>query len=143
MLLATLFLILVAGNGVAAEPEDIIKYRQNVMKAVGAHTGAAISLIRGKVGFSIDLEYHVTAIANALTDIPKLFPEDSDFGETRAKDGVWSNRGRFETLSREAASAAQNLLAAVRSGDRGAMGKGFRDLGQACKNCHKKFKSRD
>ncbi|HJL66768.1 MAG: cytochrome c [Arenicellales bacterium] len=141
--LAALLLIAVSGTSVAAESEDIIKYRQNVMKAVGGHTGAAISLIRGRVDFSIDLEYHVTAIAKALADIPKLFPEDSDFGETRAKEEIWADRGRFEKLAEEAAKAAQDLLAMVKSGDRASIGKGFRDLSESCKSCHKKFKSRN
>ena len=29
----------------AAEPEDIIKYRQNMMKAIGGHAGAAGAII--------------------------------------------------------------------------------------------------
>ena len=44
-----------ATTAFAAEPEDIIKYRQTVMKANGAHMAAAGAIINGKVDFFFEL----------------------------------------------------------------------------------------
>jgi len=39
----------------AAEPEDIIKYRQNMMKSIGGHTSAAGAIVQGKVDYKTHL----------------------------------------------------------------------------------------
>jgi hypothetical protein len=42
----------------AAEPEDIIKYRKNVMKAIGGLTSAAGAIVEGKVDYKRQLPEH-------------------------------------------------------------------------------------
>ncbi|MDH3513598.1 MAG: cytochrome c, partial [Gammaproteobacteria bacterium] len=76
----------------AAEPEDIIKYRKNMMKAVGGHTSAAGAIVQGKVDYKAHLADHARALQALTRDIPGLFPKDSDFGDTEARDEVWSKR---------------------------------------------------
>ena len=98
----------------AAEPEDIINYRQNMMKAIGGHTGAAGAIIQGKVDYKNQLADHARALQALTSDIPALFPKDSDFGDTKAKDGVWSNRAEFEKAAKDAKARVAAFTKAVR-----------------------------
>ncbi|HLD13934.1 MAG TPA: hypothetical protein VJB18_04375, partial [Burkholderiales bacterium] len=58
----TVFTLLGAAAHAESDPEDIIKYRQNVMKANGSHAAAASAIIQGKVGYKKDLADHAKAL---------------------------------------------------------------------------------
>ena len=126
----------------AAEPQDIIKYRQAVMKSQGAHAEAASEIIKGKVPYDGDLSYHATALSSSTQDLTKLFPAGSDFGETRAKAEVWGKRSDFEKAANDAEKAGSAFLAAVNSGDKAAIRKAFGDVAETCKGCHKHFREK-
>ncbi len=62
-LTATLVLLAVApALARAADPAEIVKYREAVMKANGAHMAAAAAIISGKVDYKADLGEHVKAL---------------------------------------------------------------------------------
>jgi cytochrome c556 len=140
--LALMVTAVLALPSTAAEPEDMIKYRQAVMKSQGGHMGAAAQILKGKVDFGSDLEYHAAALAASSAGLTKLFPKDSDFGVTRAKPEIWTNRAEFEKASNDAEKAGHAFLAAVKSNDQSGVAKAFSDLAEACKGCHKKFREK-
>lgn len=127
----------------AAEPEDLIKYRRNVMKAIGGHTSAAGAIVEGKVDYKRQLAEHARAVQTLTTDIPSLFPKDSDFGETRAKDAVWSKRADFEKAARDTKTKAAAFAKAAQGGNQSAIAASFKELGESCKGCHKDFRKKD
>lgn len=126
----------------AAASEDVIKYRQAVMKAQGGHMSAAADIIKGKVDFASDLPYHAAALSASSAGLTKLFPKGSDFGETRAKPEIWTNSVEFEKASKDAEKAANAFLAAVKSNDKAAISKTFGDFSETCKGCHKQFREK-
>ena len=125
------------------ESEDIIKYRQGVMKAIGGHMSATSLIVRGKVSYKDQLKDHVQALKVLTSDIPALFPEDSDFGETRAKSEVWEKRDDFIKASDVSKQSIADLLSAVESGKQEAIADSFRKVGEGCKGCHKDFRQKD
>lgn len=127
----------------AAEPEDVIKYRKNVMKAVGGHTSAAGAIVQGKVDYKTHLAEHARALQALTKDIPALFPKDSDFGDTDAKDGVWSKRADFEKAASTARSKVDAFAKAVQGGKQDAIVASFKDMGEGCKGCHKDFRKEE
>lgn len=127
----------------AAEPEDIIKYRQNIMKAIGSHSSAAGAIIQGKVDYPSDLADHVRALQALTRDLPALFPKDSDFGETKARDEVWSKRAEFEKRALDARTRADAFAAAVQGSDQKAVADRYKELGESCKACHKDFRRKE
>lgn len=138
-LLATLTPVLLH----AAEPEDIIKYRKNMMKAIGAHMAAAGAVIQGKVDYKSQLAMHANAVEALTRDIPGLFPKDSDFGDTRAKDEVWSNRAEFEKRANTVKLRAAAFAKAVKGGNSQAIAADFKQLGEGCKSCHDDFRKKE
>lgn len=131
-----------ATTAVAAETEDIIKYRQGVMKSVGGHMAAAAQIVRGKVDYADDLAYHAEAIARTMQTVETLFPKDTDFGETRALDAIWSRADKFKTVSDEARAATSAFRDAAKAADKAALAAKFKAVADSCKACHKDFREK-
>ncbi len=66
----TMAMILVLGFGAQAlavdEPQNVIKYRQAVMKAIGGHTGAIVGVVKGEVSYVGHVAAHARGI-NAMS----------------------------------------------------------------------------
>lgn len=133
----------VAMTALAAEPEDIIKYRQNVMKSQGAHLAAAGAIIQGKVDFKNQLGDHVKALQASAKDVPALFPKDSDFGETKAQDSIWKNNADFQKRAKDTQDKVNALAKAVAAKDSANYGARFKDVADSCKACHKDYRKED
>ncbi len=138
---ASLALALVALPAVAAEPEDLIKYRQNVMSAQGGHMSAIAAILRNQVDYGTHLSAHAESLAATAALVSDIFPEDSALGETDALDEVWEQPEEFAEAVQRLETAAEAFRAAV--ADDGDVGAAFRDLGDACKNCHDNFRVSD
>jgi cytochrome c556 len=144
LLLASLALSAgVVGSALAAEPEDIIKYRQATMKAIGGHMAASAAIISGKVDYKADLADHAKALAALTKDIAALFPKGSDFGDTEALDAVWTKNDEFKKRAKDAKDRAGAFAKAMAAGDAANYGKRFMALNDACKACHKDFRKEE
>ena len=136
--------LLICAAGVQAEePENYIKYRQAMMKAIGGHTGAASQIVRGKVAPEGDLQMHAKALAELSRNIPRLFPEGSDFGETKTKEAVWEQWDKFEQAAMATRDATAAFSEAAAGGDAEKIAQAFKDVGKSCKGCHKDFREKD
>lgn len=130
--------------GAADDPGNIIKYRQNVMKASGAHLSAIAAIAKGDVGFTDQAEGHARAMAATAGDILPLFPEGSDTGaEHRSLPAIWTDWDGFEEAAQAYEDAMPALVEAAASGDRAAIGGALRDVGQTCKGCHDDFREEE
>lgn len=145
VILGVVSLTFMAGSVHAeSEPDDIIKYRQNVMKANGAHMAAAGAILQGKVGeYRKHLGEHVRAIQEINRDVAALFPKGSDFGETKALDGVWQKRAEFEKRAKDTNQKAAAFGKSVAAGDTKAQLAAFKELADSCKACHKDFRKEE
>ena len=142
----TLLLGLTIGYAVAAtaaDDEETIKYRKNVMKSFGAHMAGAGALVQGKVDYKGQLAVHANALEGLTRDIPALFPKGSDFGETSALPAVWSKRADFEKRAKDTETKAAAFAKVAAAGDAKAAGGKFKELSESCKACHKDFRKEE
>lgn len=143
----TLPILLLGLNGAALaqdiDTDAVIKFRQGVMKAQGGHMAAMAQIVRGKVDYPGQLLVHAAALNSIAQNVDKLFPEGSDFGETEAKEEIWSNWDKFKEASDNLGNEAQAYVNTVKSKDKKAIGQGFKKLADACKACHKKFRQEE
>jgi cytochrome c556 len=123
--------------------EQAVKYRQNVMDAMGGLAGAAVGKLRDGFDFGPGLGDIASGLQAMAADIPSLFPEGTDFGETKAKPEVWSDADGFADKAAEAKDATAAFAEAVKSGDKAAMMQAFRDVGDACKGCHEEYRKKE
>ncbi|MGA7979275.1 MAG: cytochrome c [Chromatiaceae bacterium] len=126
-----------------SDPTDLIKYRKNVMSALGGHAGAASMIIRGKVDYAPQLIDHARSLALTATTIKDIFPPDSELGDTNAKAAVWEKPDEFKQHAMDTQEAAAAFLKAVEAGDKAEMGKKFLALGKTCKSCHDQFRKEE
>ena len=79
-------------------------------------------------------------ISSWAQKIPNYFPEGSGSGDTKARAEIWINFDDFTALSKANQTAANRLVTAAKSSDRGAIMEGLKNLGSSCKACHKSYK---
>ena len=89
------------------------------------------------------IQRHAALIAGYGPQILTWFPEGSgpEAGETRAKAEIWTDAATFRQRAQEFEAAANRFNAVAQSGDVAAIGAGMRELGNACKNCHDRFRA--
>ena len=126
------------------EPDDLIEYRQQVMGAIKGHNKAIKAILEEKVPYTDHLEMHMASLEASLSRVGELFPEGSDFGETKAKDAVWDNPEKFRQSVEKAQKAFDAFKSVAAQGDSRASLDAFKKFGKAsCGNCHKSFKQKD
>lgn len=141
--LIALLALTVTTSAMAMEPENYIKYRQAMMDAVGGHMGASTQIVRGKVDLQEDLQMHAKALAALNANLVRLFPQGSDFGETKATAAVWDEPDKFQQAADAARDATAAFASAVEGGDAAAIAAAHKDVGKSCKGCHEDFRQKD
>ena len=135
--------IAVVGVATAADaPENVIKYRQNIMKSQLAHIGAIGAVVKGEVSYSGHVAAHARALQSTGSMLSDIFPEGSGAGKTRAKAEIWQDRAKFDAGIKAFQTAAGELVKIADSGDMAALGAGLKNVGKACGGCHKPFRAK-
>ena len=135
--------LLAASSVQAAEPENYIKYRQSIMKAMAGHSGSSGQILRGLVDAQPgELAFHADALARLNADLLRLFPEGSDFGETEALPKIWEDPAGFTQKAKDAANATANFAKAAQGDDAAAMATAYKAVGESCKGCHQNYRER-
>jgi len=127
--------------GMAAdEPENILMYRQNVMKSLGANIANLAMVAKGQVSFVGNTPINARAIRDGVSLIKGLFPDGSNVGKTNALPKLWDDRAGFEEDATKAAEAADAMVKAADSGDIGQIRQALGALGKTCGGCHKTYR---
>ena len=130
--------------GAAANVQTAIDYRKDVMLSMAAHLSALTSLLSEDTEFDeTHVETQATSLGLNAQLLSALFPEGSDSGETAALPGIWQRPERFLARAEEAEREGRNLVAAAESGDREFMVQSLKRLADACRNCHREFRSEE
>ena len=138
ILLAGLGLAVLSLQGAhAADPDDMIKYRKNVMSANGGLMGASNAILLGKVEAKGQLASNAKALAGLNQDLASMFPKGTNAGDTDALPEVWSKRAEFERHAKDTQAKADAFAKAATGKDAAAK---FKDLSDSCKSCHKDFR---
>ena len=129
--------------------DGMIKYRQNVMKSLGGHVGAADRLVRGQVPLMDQCGMHATAARDIAGTITTLFPGESippeaEFaGATVASEALASiveKPEAFEKAVQETVDATEALVKVVQAGKQQELPLAFKRVGESCKGCHEDFR---
>jgi cytochrome c556 len=125
--------------------ERAIEYRQAVYKVVAGNFGPLSQVAQGKADFNADLVPKQAArLAQISTFIVDAYPDISKDGKTRALPAIWSNRAEFDQLVKNLVDHAQTLAeVAQNSSSAGTeLKSAVAAVGNDCKACHDKFRSR-
>jgi cytochrome c556 len=126
----------------AATPAETQKIRHEHYEKLGEDFKTVRDNSRGSPNWAV-LEKAAASIEEATVNQLQWFPAGTgpEAGKTRAKSEIWSKPAEFEAAAKMFADRAPALTAAVKAKDAEAVGKAFRELGGACKNCHDNFRA--
>jgi len=120
--------------------ENAFKYRSAVMKTLGGHVFAASLTVRGLVEDKGFLSHHAQGLANGAAELEYLFQQGSNVGESEALPIIWEETGEFAEAIAAAEAATDEFVEAVASEDPETIGAAFKEVGNACRGCHDKFR---
>lgn len=126
----------------AGKPEDLVKYRQNVMSSLGGHAGAIAKIVKGQVDAN-HVMHHAEAIAAIAPTVDDIWWDNSgydDYKNTDALPKIWENPDDFQAKIDQFQTAAQDFVKAAETGERGQIIKGFKRLGDSCGACHDNYR---
>lgn len=135
--LATALCVGFAATAFAGPIDDLIKKRQDCMKAQGAAMGVFVPIMKGEKPF--DAAVHKATfdtMGAACADWAKFFAPETAKGETLetwAKPEIWSDPKAFEAVSAKAYAAGEALKAVT---DEASFKAAFPAFGEGCKGCH-------
>ncbi|MYD46638.1 MAG: cytochrome c [Gammaproteobacteria bacterium] len=138
-LVGTLLVTLLIATAVVAN-EKIADYRHHSMEAVEVHFQSIRDILSGDVPFEHHLSMHVNALADYAEMMPDLFAEGSEGGE--ALDRIW-NEGEEQAFTKAVSNfkgTMSTLKEKVAEDDSDAIMKAVRAVGNACRDCHKRYR---
>ena len=127
---------------ISAEPsaEDAYKYRESIMTSLKGHVGAISMMTRGLAGNPRHLSSHAEAIANLSAELSSIFPEGSNVEHSEALPIIWEEPEKFAEAVARAEKAMAAIAVAASDNNVEAVGRAFRNLGEACKGCHDRYR---
>jgi cytochrome c556 len=121
----------------AGPNDDLIKSRQDCMKAQGASMGVFVPVMKGEKPFDAALHKATfDKMEAACVNWAKFFAPETAKGETLetwAKPEIWSDPKAFEVVNTKAFAAQAKLKAAT---DDASFKVAFPEFGGSCKSCH-------
>jgi cytochrome c556 len=133
LILAT---VAVGVTGVVAQT-DAISERKALMKKNSQHTKGISSMVKGEAPFdaaAVNTAY--AQWADTAAKLPKLFPDNSKTGDTRALPKIWTDRAGFDAEVAALAKASAN-----KPTDLEGLKKSFAAVGKACGDCHEGYRA--
>jgi cytochrome c556 len=150
--IAATTLVLATGLGAAVafaadEPANIIKYRQNYMKANGGHIAMIAAMVKGEVSWNDELPGHAHALHEQSNHLLRLFPEGTGKGDTEAESAalpvIWERRSEFEQKAKDFETESAKLVEVAEGGDMAAVAQQLGALGtKGCGGCHETFREK-
>lgn len=142
-----MFTVTLSSVGFAAEPapagapEDLVRYRQTVMRAMSSHLKALAPLAARKVTFAKHAELHAQSVVELTKLIGELFPKGTKSGESDALDTVWKDAKGFSLALDAMRAEAEKLSSAAAAGDLVQLRAQVERTNDACAACHKSFRA--
>lgn len=135
--------VMVAG-GVAAQisPDVAIRYRKQVLSAIGAHFGALSVIAQNPGVYDQDLTFHAGAMT-ALADMPwQAFGAGTDQGaeRTTASKKVWEDPEGFVKAQNAFKAEVAKIQAIADANDIKALPDQIKATVATCKACHQTYR---
>jgi cytochrome c556 len=134
--------------GVVAEaqnaPSEVIKQRQDMMKANGASAKALAEMMKGEKPYDQATAHKAAVTINdSSKKISSMFPPGSgaEAGvKTAALPAIWQNKADFDEKAKKLEEESAKLVAA---NDEAAVKAQFGNVGKACGGCHETYRAKE
>lgn len=139
---AALCVVSVAGAAHAqAKPEDLLKYRQGVMRAVAFQNGPLNAFAKGEAPWSPAMAQKAANLAALATIAGDVFPPASqNIPNSDAKPEVWSKADDFKKAMAAFQAETAKLADLAKAGNADAIKAQIPAVGKTCGGCHDNFR---
>jgi cytochrome c556 len=126
----------------ADDPKDVVRYRQQVMKAMGASLKSLSAIAKGDVSYRQHAKVHAQELAQLSQLMVDLFPEGTGPTTPRseAKAEIWTKPEAFRAATKELEKETRLLLTAAEADDLGTLKSVLLRVNGSCSNCHHSFR---
>lgn len=124
------------------DAEDVIKYRQNMMQTISMHNKSLKLLSAGRISQAEQWLPQAQGLNNMAKMITSAYPDESDFGETDAKEAIWENKEDFNQKADALVKFSGKLVSLIEQGKKDQVAELLREVSQSCKDCHKKYREK-
>jgi cytochrome c556 len=125
---------------IGALAPDSVVLRRKLMESNNSAMAEAINRAIKQKNFP-EIEGKCDVILENMDAVLVFFPPGSVSENSRAKPEIWSNWEEFSKHPDNVKKAAQELATAAKAQDHEAVKIKFKALGEACKGCHRSFRS--
>lgn len=141
--------LLISGNAIAVDNEDLIEARQGLMKLYGVNMDILNAMIRGNFPYDQKKAQSIAENLYALTKMNhaplwRRGTSQADRGmqnQTSAKPELWQNQADVSDRHAQLIQAAE-VLAKNAGWSVDALEENIGDVNRTCKGCHKKYRSK-
>ena len=121
--------------------EQAIKHRRAAFTLMSTYFSRLLQTVEGDRPFEAK---QVIADAKNVESLSRLpwegFVPGSERGETKAKEDIWFEEGRFKKLSNDLETKTSQLSKASETGDLKRIKLAFEQTRDTCNACHKEFR---
>ena len=139
---AVLGVVAVAGAAYAqAKPEDLLKYRQGVMRAVAFQNGPLNAFAKGEAPWSPAMAQKAVNMAALAVIAGDIFsPASQNIPNSDAKPEIWSKADDFKKALTAFQTETAKLAELARGGNAEAIKAQIPAVGKTCGGCHDTFR---
>lgn len=126
-----------------ADPDNAIKYRQQIFQTLGANLTAVVMNLKGEVSFPDAVAVHARTVADTAPLIVPAMAQDTAGQGARDTDAlakIWDNWDDFTAKADDLEAAAVRLAELAGGDDMAALGAQVQEVGAACKACHDDYR---
>ena len=137
-------LLIAALLSVAADaPDAVVKYRQTVMKSLGAHmTAMSMVVVKKQIASRAQLAAHAEAVHAVSAGIVEMFPAP-DKVRSSGKPEIWTRFPEFKASAAKVERESALLSQLAQKKEWKAFDAQFESVAKACEECHDRFRVRE
>jgi cytochrome c556 len=122
--------------------EQILKYRKSLYQVMAFNFGPMAAMAQGKVPFDArEFALRAERVAMIPPLLGEAYPaETQGVADSALKPEMWDNRSDFDAKLRDLIDKSAALAVAAKTGDFAQSKAAFFETGNACKNCHDKYR---
>ena len=137
----------IAGQVLAQDsPENLVGYRQAVMKTLSGHISAIASVVKGETSYGDYVANHARAMDEMGPVMADIWGEGTSMDDVEGsatKAVAWEDPAKLDSLVTAYQEAAAQIAEAAETGDMNQVGAALGALGKSCGDCHKAIRHKD
>ncbi len=122
--------------------QNAVKIRKALLDVQSFAFGPVVAMLRGSPFDAAAAAKSAVRIQVTASMIPEVFQTDTHKFQvqTKAREGIWSNKADFDAKAKGLQDAAAALETAAKGGDKETTLTAAKAVGKACSACHDEYK---